>query len=281
MKPWRSAVLAVGLALACPRPAAASIADWRVNEVLASAGGDGSVRFIELFVPAGTVGNCVFPTTRIEVYDGQGQLLGTASPFASTVCYGGGTFFLIATDAAMAHFGLTRDARLDLPVPAFAGQVCFASSQTRYDCARWGPVGVAIRYLRNIDDTTSTGSMPDGVAVARVQDTGVVADDFVLEAPTPGAANAGTIFTGPDAGMPADARPPPDAPSLPDARTDFSHPDAPVLDRPDANLNPRFLAADPGGGAGCSVAGRPQAGWLALLILVLRLGSTVSVRRRN
>src|SRR5262249_28263526 len=153
----------------------------------------------------------------------------------------------------LARFG-TRDARLDLPVPPFAGQICLASSQTRYDCVRWGPVGDAVPYLRSIDDSSSAASIPDGIALARVQDTGAVADDFVLQAPTPGTPNSGTVYTGPDAGPPPDARPPPPDAPLPDARTNFTPPGAPVLVRPDANLNPKFLSADPGGG-GCQVGG--------------------------
>src|SRR5262249_39661126 len=89
---WGFAALLVSVAV----PARASIADWRVNEVLASADGDGGTRYIELFVPVGTAGNCLFPTTRIAIYDGEGQLLGTVAPFADTVCYAGGSFFLLA-----------------------------------------------------------------------------------------------------------------------------------------------------------------------------------------
>jgi MYXO-CTERM domain-containing protein len=269
-----SAALLTAATLGWAKPARATIADWRVNEVLASADGDGGIRYIELLVPSGTAGNCLFPTTRIEIYDGNGLLLGAVTPFADTVCYAGGSFFLLASDGAVARFGVGRDATLPLGVPRFAGQICLASSQTTYDCVRWGPVSGAVRFLRNIDDLSSAASMPDGVALARVRDTGVVADDFVLESPTPAAPNAGTIYTGPDAGPPPDARPPPPDAPPPDARTSYARPDAAELARPDANLNPRFLEADPGGGAGCGcgVGGPGRVPWaLALLALAAAL----------
>jgi hypothetical protein len=167
---------------------------------------------------------------------------------------------------------------LAVAIPVSAGQVCFASSQTRYDCARWGDVTDAERYLRNVDDASAAPPIPDGQALARIADTGDVAADFVIESPSPGAVNAGTVYSGLDAGVPPDAAPvPPDA-AVPDARTVFPKPDAPVLALPDANPNPRFLSADPGGGAcACHAAGgRPDPltalGFLALAAWRRRAG---------
>jgi hypothetical protein len=253
----------------------ATIADWRVNEVYPDDAQSPGVRYVELFVPPGTTANCLYPTTRLEVWDAQGQLLGTAAPFVSTVCYDAGTTFLLASAAAVDHFGATRDAPFELAIPAYAGQLCLASSQTRYDCARWGPIGKPIGYLRNLADTSTAASIPSGQALARVNDTGDIAVDFVVEAPTPGRVNDGSIYQGPDAGpAPSDAplaadAGPPDGPSanLPDAREFF--------ERPDARLDPRFLSADPGGGAcQCQAVGRgggPPLGWLALSSLALAL----------
>lgn len=255
--------------VAWPLGAHASIADWRVNEVLAAAGGDTRIGYVELYAPPGTTGNCLFPTTRVEVFGASGLLLGTDAPFETTQCYDGPRFFTLASPQAAAYFGIVPDATLTVAIPAGAGQVCFASSQTRYDCARWGAVTTAERYLRNVDDATAKSSIPDGQALARVADTGVVADDFVIQSPTPGAANDGTVF-GPDGGMPPDAAPaPPDA-ATPDARTVFDRPDAPVVIFPDANPDPRFLSADPGGGAcACRTAtGRPDP-LTALVLLAL------------
>ena len=266
------------LTVAAAMPLLLAIADFRVNEVFAQEGGDPAIRFIELFVPATAAANCLFPTTRIEVYDGAGQLVGLAAPWSATVCYPGGSYYILATDQAAARFGVTRDARLDLVVPAFAGQVCLASSSTRYDCARWGPIVGALPYLRNTDDVTTAASIPDGQALARTADFAVVAVDFVLQSPTPRQPNDGTVWDGADAGpSPPDAAPGPDGPP-PDGRV-FTRPDAtPPGDRPDAgNLDPDFLSADPGGGVLCScrVGGAtppPGAGWLlALALLALRL----------
>jgi hypothetical protein len=239
------------------KTAHASIADWRINEILPAQDQNDGIRYVELYVPPGTTGNCLFPTTRLEVFDAQGLLLGAVMPFASTFCLPGGSFFVFATPAAATHFGLTADAPLGVALPAFAGQVCFASSATRYDCARWGPISEAVGYLRALDDTSSAPTIPDGQALARIGDSGVVAHDFILETPTPGRLNDGTPYRGPDAGPPPDAAVVADA-AVPDARV-FARPDAPPFTRPDALVDPRFLSADPGGGGlGCQTApGRP------------------------
>jgi len=253
-----------------PGQAVATIADWRVNEVLPADGAGLGIRYIELFVPPGTSGNCLFPTSRIEIFDAQGMLLGEATPFVSTVCYAGGTFFLLASAQAADHFGVSRDAPLEIDIPAGAGQVCFASSQTRYDCARWGTIATAERYLRDLDDGSSGPAIPDGLALARIGDTGVVSADFVVESPTPGRTNDGTVIDVPDAGPMADAGPPiPDAPP-PDARS-FIRIDARPGDAgPDANLNPRFLSADPGGGGcSCRVGASGRGGFVSPLALLL------------
>ena len=260
-----------GLGAIVPVVAHASIADWRVNEVLAAAGGDPRIGYVELYAPPGTTGDCLFPTTRVEVFDASGLLLGADAPFETTQCYDGPRFLTLASPEAAAYFGIVPDATLTVAIPADAGQVCFASSQTRYDCARWGAVTSAERYLRNVDDASAGPSIPDGQALARVADTGVVADDFVIQSPTPGAGNDGTVYGGPDGGVPPDAAPPlPDA-ATPDARTVFAHPDAPVVIAPDAAVpDPRFLSADPGGGAcACRAAtGRPDP-VTALVLLAL------------
>lgn len=258
-----------------------ALADVRVNEVVAEVAGDPQLRFVELAIPADTAGNCLFPTTRIEVYDSSGQLLGAVAPFATTVCLEPGSYFLLATQEAAAHFAVERDAKLDVVIPGEAGQVCLASSATRYDCARWGAIDDAVRYLRNTDDASAAPPIPPGVALARVADTGSVSDDFVLLTPTPRRANDGSVVEVPDAGPPAlDAAPLPDA-ARPDAR-ELSRPDAPVLPRLDAPVDPRFLDADPGGGAACQCAAgrRPQVGWLAALALLGLLRSADGLRRR-
>lgn len=277
----RIATLGAVLALfsAWPATSWAALADFRVNEVFPGLEGDSTIQFIELHVPPNTAGNCLFPTTRVEVFDSRGQLLGAVAPFSGTVCYEANTFFLLATPEAVAHFGVERDARLDVNIPREGGQVCLASSQTRYDCARWGAISEedARRYLRNTDDATTAPAIPAGLALARAADDGVVATDFVFKAPTPRQPNDGTVILPPDAGpeTPVDAPPVPDA-AVPDAR-DLRRPDAPLPVRPDANFfDPAFLSADPGGGAACScqTGGGPlPLGWIlvaALAFLLLR-----------
>jgi hypothetical protein len=264
-------------------PILLALADFRVNEVFAQLGGDGRVRYIELFVPQGTAGNCLFPTTRIEVFDAEGRLLGAIAPFAGTVCYPPGTYFLLASDEAVAAFGVPRDARLDVAIPAAAGQVCLASSSTRYDCARWGPIRDAVRYLRNTDDTTSAVPIEDGAALARVGDTLLVAFDFVLQEPTPGQPNDGSVVEVPDGGglQAADAAPSaPDAP-LPDARV-FVPPDAASRPRPDGPLrDPAFLSADPGGGVLCTCRLDTRRGRPAWPLAILAVAAAGALRFRR
>jgi len=258
------------VALTSVPTAHAALADFRVSEVFAGTAAAPTAQFIELHVPAGTAGNCLFPTTRVEIFDGAGTLIGAVAPFSGTECFAAGTFFLLANPEAAALFGVDRDARLDVSIPRNAGQVCLASSQTRYDCARWGAVTDAVRYLRNTDDASATPPIPAGVALARVGDSGIVSSDFVLQSPTPRQPNDGTVWIPPDGGSepePDAAVALPDAATVPDA-TDFSRPDAPPIPRPDGNFsNPDFLSADPGGGAafGCST-GLPGAHPLGLLV---------------
>jgi MYXO-CTERM domain-containing protein len=261
--------------------AQAALADFRVSEVFPGTEADPALRFIELAVPQGTAGNCLFPTTRIEIFDPEGMLIGAVAPFSGTVCYAAGTYFLLATPEAAALFGVERDARLDVAVPREGGQVCLSSSQTRYDCARWGPVAAegALRYLRNTDDATATPAIPAGAALSRTGDVGIVAEDFVFEEPTPRQPNDGTVWSPPDAGP--DGAPPADAAvsdaAAPDA-PDLRRFDAPPVARPDANFfDPAFLSADPGGGAacGCRLGGDGPSAWL----IALALAGLLLVRR--
>ena len=259
------------VALAGAPTAHAALADFRVSEVFAGSAAAPTAQFIEIHVPANTVANCLFPTTRIEIFDGAGTLIGAIAPFSGTECYAAGTFFLFANPEATALFGVERDARLDVAIPRAAGQVCLASSQTRYDCARWGTITNAVRYLRNTDDATAAPPIPAGVALARVADMATVATDFLLQSPTPRQPNDGTVWIPPDGGV-VDPEPDaavPDA-TVPDARDDFTRPDAPPIPRPDGNFtNPDFLSADPGGGAALSCsAGGGFSSWLLVLGLI-------------
>src|SRR5947209_3710112 len=87
---------------------------------------------------------------------------------------------LIATAAA---FAFTPDVTMVPPLPAAAGQLCFASSTTDYDCVRWGAIATPIHDFLGPTDDTSAPTLPPGVALARTQVTHVVADDWTLESP--------------------------------------------------------------------------------------------------
>lgn len=260
-------------------PVQADVGDWRVNEVLASADGDADVRYVELYAPPSDVAdNCFFSTTRIEVLGPDGALLGSVTPFGATTCYGGDTYFLFASPEAADRFGVTRDAPLTLPLPPDGGQLCFRSSATRYDCTRWGAVTAAVTDLAAPADTTAASALADGLALSRIADTGVVADDFALADPTPRQPNDGTIWYPPDAGPPPDADTTPDAEVI-DARVFVDAPPPPP--RPDGGAGqPSWMLADPGADPACScrsggARGGAVAGWTVLLGLVVAV-----IRRR-
>jgi hypothetical protein len=270
------------LCLLVPGLARAGVEDWRVNEVFPGAGGTSDFRFVELYAPPSDFAdNCLFPTSRVEVFGPDGTFLGAAALATATRCFDGDTYFLLAPAGAAAHFGVDRDATLNLLVPAEAGQLCFASSTTRYDCARWGAITGPVADLYDPDDGSSAASIPDGVALARTQVTGVVADDFVLQDPSPRQPNDGSAWFPPDAGPLADAAATPDA-ERSDAR---DLPDAPPREHPDARAeDPGWFLADPGGGAVCTCrlggrGGRERPGLLFVLV-GLALPRILRSRRR-
>src|SRR5262245_29023235 len=114
------------------------IEDWRINEVSGSAGGDTSIRFVELYAPpSATADNCLFPSSRIELLDGAGNQIGEVYPVTSTICLPGDFYYMFGTLQASAFYGFDFDRTLNLAIPD-SGQLCFKSSGTRYDCVRWG-----------------------------------------------------------------------------------------------------------------------------------------------
>ncbi len=247
-------------------PAAAAVGDWRLNEVLtAGPGNDGSVRFVELYTG---VDACWFPSTRLDVYDPNGNAIDAIAPFSSTTCFAAGTYLVLATSGAASQYGFTPDVTMVPALPVNAGQLCFASSSTNYDCVRWGAIAVPVHDFLGATDDTSAIAPPGGISLARTQVTHVVADDWATESPTPRAPNDGTVWIPPDAG-------PPDA-SI-DARADGGPPDAVVDARPraDAASHPdaedhRYLELDPGGGA-CSCRTGAAGGAIPIAIVVLAL----------
>ncbi|MSP16578.1 MAG: hypothetical protein EXR73_08215 [Myxococcales bacterium] len=259
--------------------ALAGVEDWRVNEVASSVAGNPNLRFVELYAPPSIVADmCFFPSTRIEILSADGDLLGSVTPFTSTTCFGGNTLFLFATPETEAHYGVVRDAALPYPIPA-AGQLCFRSSATRYDCARWGDVTGPVPDFGNPADMTAAAPLVDGAAIARIAVTGVVATEFALRSPTPRRGNDGTPWMPPDAGPPLDASVTPDA-GEPDAR--FVS-DARIADPIDARPGaPDWYHADPGGAPACAVApARRSARPSALLAFAALALLAVTARRRS
>jgi MYXO-CTERM domain-containing protein len=264
----RWAVLLIVLGSAAP--AAAGPSSFRLSEVMtASATGDPAVRYIEI---EAVFEGCVFPSTELVAYNAAGESMGRVSPFTSTMCFAAGTHLLLATPAAQAAFMVGADSSLVPGLFGSAGQLCFHSSTTRYDCVRWGNVTVPVHDLFEPDDDTSALPPPGGLALARVSDTGVIAVDWRVETPTPREPNDGTPWDPLDAGL--------DAPPMIDAAVDARPPrpdggsggiDAAVTDA-EAQV---YLDLDPGGGAACGCrTGATPGGAIpfaaALLLLVKR-----------
>jgi MYXO-CTERM domain-containing protein len=228
---------------------------WRLFEVQTA---PTAGRFVEIH---NAEAGCWFPTTQVAVYDGAGTVLDAVAPFTSTTCFPADTFLVLGVPPQM---------------PAAARQVCLRSSGTIYDCVRWSALTVPVHDLFGPDDDSVAVPPPAGYALARIADSDVVADDWIVAEPTPGGPNDGTPYVPPDAGPGPDAGPPADAGIVPDAgpRPDAGvPPDAPF--RPDAG-DDRYLDLDAQGGAGCGCqsGGEPGAGSL-LLLLALCLPSAM------
>jgi hypothetical protein len=264
----------------------AGVQDWQVSEVVSAVAGDPRIRYIELENP---IGGCMFPSTRIEIYDAGGGPLGAVAPAATTTCFGPNTFYLLATSDAVAFFGTTADHQIVPVIPRDAGQVCFASSTTRYDCVRWGAITQPVYDFYGGADATTAITPPDGQSLSRIDTTHVVAADWSILSPTPRGPNDGTPWTPPDAGITPDAAVVDaavsdaglDAGITPDAAGPADAAPADARERADAR-NTRFLDLDPVGGAacGCRVGGRnrlaPHLPMAALALLCL-----VALRRRR
>ena len=271
------AALALVALLAGVGGALADVSDWQVNEVLRSSGGNSAVRYIELTNP---VGGCLFPTSQVRVYDAAGSQLDLVSPVTQTTCFGPDTYYLFATPAATTTFATGADSQMVPLLPA-TGQICFASSATRYDCVRWGEISGPVADLFAADDETSAPAPGDSQALARIATTHVVVDDWQILDPSPRGPNDGTPWSPPDAG------PTPDAAPAPDARVGVDGaPPGDALPPPDGRVDAgsrRFLDVDPVGGAMCSCQlGRARAyPWSGSAITMLLLAAALGRRRRR
>ncbi len=275
MRSWLMVVLGAAI-LGRGGAAGAGIEDWEVNEVVTQVGGDVQIRYIEL---RNLPGGCMFPTTRIVAYDAAGQNVGSINPVVGTTCWGPDTYMLFATTAAQTSFDTGADRSIVPALPVDAGQVCFTSSATRYDCVRWGTIATPVHDFFGASDDSTVAAPASGTALARIATTHVIADDWVGLAPTPRGPNDGTPWSppdagpvpdaGPDAGVPIDAAPTPDAFIFPDAGQ-----------RLDARSD-RYLDLTPrGAGCGCSGSGGGGRGSLALLLVALVAALRPATRRR-
>lgn len=257
--------------MAGPTLAHAGVSDWELNEVHLSSDGDENLRYVEL---ANEAGGCLFPTSTLDLYDASGALLDTQSLSVVTECHGAPTYLFLASPQAAMYFGVARDGNLSSQLPA-SGQLCFSSSQTNYDCFRWGTVTGPVPDLFGPNDTSAITPSSDGSSMVRANRTHVVAADWEIALPTPRQPNDGTVWVPPDAGVVYDAGIPPDSGPQPDAaqRSDAGP-------RPDARVGirePDYLDLDTGSGAscGCQTQGR-SGGWSALFALLL-----LPLRRRR
>ena len=198
------------------------------------------------------------------------MLLDTQGLTVVTVCHGAPTFIVLATSEAASYFGVPRDGNLSAALPA-SGQLCFSSSQTNYDCFRWGSVTGPVPDLFGASDTSAIAVAGDGASMVRVSRTHIVAEDWEIAAPTPRQPNDGSAWLPPDAGAIVDAGVTYDAQPRSDAaeRSDAGA-------RPDARIgvgNPEYLDLDAVGGAscGCQSSGREHWGSWGLVVLLLPL----------
>jgi hypothetical protein len=280
-----AAAASAGAVVLAGGPAYADLADWEVNEVVASVDGDPAIRFLEL---TNTVGGCLFPTSRVDIRDADGALVAAVPLVTATTCFEAGWFLFVATPEASAHFGIPIDGALVAPVDPTAGQVCFASSGTHYDCVRWGAVAAVVTDFFGAGDESLAPAPADGAALARIQTTHVVAADWALQTPTPRGPNDGTPWSPPDAGPIPDAGPVADAGPTLDAapRPDATPPPdaAPLADA----ANDTYLDVTPAGGATCScraasrapAPGVPAAPLGIAALALLRLTGSRGRRRR-
>jgi hypothetical protein len=192
-------VLMAGLAL----PVASAQATFhleKVNELmLASAGGDSGVQFVELLDKGGTEEQFtpVFAPYRLVVYDGAGKQLGeqTLNPTGLRNAAASGTEYLISTAAADAAFGVSGDEHLTVTLPPSTGQVCFAGNPGNISCISYGSVTQPVSM-----NSSGTGAVHGPVPPAGESDQRQPDDSVQAATPTPRAPNHAGSSTTPGGG---------------------------------------------------------------------------------
>jgi hypothetical protein len=194
--------LIAGLSLGVA-PAAATFHLEMVNEVmLSSAAGDPAVQFVELLDHGGSeeAFTPVFAPYKLVVYDGAANKLGEhmLDPTGLRMAAAADAPYLLSTAAADAALGVQGDERLDVGLPAAAGQACFEASPSphAFNCLTWGTVTKAVAT-----NSMGTGSANGPVPPAGESDQRQADGTVVAAAPTPKAANRAGAPAG--AGAPA------------------------------------------------------------------------------
>src|SRR5438105_4292198 len=179
-------------------PAYATFHLEKVNEVmLASQTGDASVQFVELLDKGGTEEQFtpVFAPYKLVIYDGAGTKLGEHMLDPNGLrAAASGTPYLVSTAAADAAFGVKGDERLDVALPAAAGQACFEANPNppAFSCITWGPITKPVPTNSNGTGSAHGPLPPPGQSDQRQAD-----DSVVAAPPTPKAANRGAAGTSP------------------------------------------------------------------------------------
>ncbi|HEY3021214.1 MAG TPA: hypothetical protein VGJ32_13540 [Solirubrobacteraceae bacterium] len=112
------------------------------------------------------------------------------------------TAYLASTPAADAAFSVTGDERLDVALPAGAGQACFEAnpSPPAFSCLTWGTITKPVPTNPNGTGSANGPTPPNGQSDQRQADDSIVAAEPTAKAPNrsaPAAAPGGATTTAP------------------------------------------------------------------------------------
>lgn len=127
-----SRLLAAVLLAAASMPAAAVFHLMSIREVYVGPADDANAQYVELQMYAG--GQNLVDGHSLTFYDATGALAGTVT-FAGNVANGSSqSYILVATDEAVAKFGVAADLSMTPLLSPAGGKVCFED----VDCFSWG-----------------------------------------------------------------------------------------------------------------------------------------------